>query len=336
MESADQIKNQDQGKSAVVIYHKNCVDGFGAAWAFHRLKEQDYPGGVTYIPAQYGDIPGETFSIPDEPEDLYILDLSFNEDILCSLCSLFNKVVLLDHHKTAQESLSKLQAEEFKPINLEIVFDMNRSGAGITWDYLIPKYSYPADARGQRPKLINYIEDRDLWKFDLDFSKEISALIRAQLFTFDRYDWLADVIRSERTRVIELGTNLIQQESLHHESIINECTRKIVIAGESGLVCNCPGFFASEVGNILAIRSSTYGATYYHDSKDSVKFSLRSTGDYDVSRLAKIFGGGGHKNAAGFILTNPNTYNQDEGIILWSGETISQSKGLIKTVQDDS
>jgi nanoRNase/pAp phosphatase (c-di-AMP/oligoRNAs hydrolase) len=27
---------------------------------------------------------------------------------------------------------------------------------------------------------------------------------------------------------------------------------------------------------------------------------LRSNGDYDVSAIAKAFGGGGHKNAAGF------------------------------------
>ncbi|PLX31947.1 MAG: hypothetical protein C0604_06035, partial [Clostridiales bacterium] len=33
----------------------------------------------------------------------------------------------------------------------------------------------------------------------------------------------------------------------------------------------------------------------------SVKVSMRSKGDYDVSQIASIFGGGGHKNAAGFV-----------------------------------
>lgn len=32
------------------------------------------------------------------------------------------------------------------------------------------------------------------------------------------------------------------------------------------------------------------------------QFSLRSRGDIDVSEIAKKFGGGGHKNAAGFQL----------------------------------
>jgi len=323
MESADQIKNQDQRKSAVVIYHKNCVDGFGAAWAFHILKEQDYPGGVTYIPAQYGDIPGKTFSIPDEPEDLYILDFSFDEDMLCSLCSLFDKVVLLDHHKTAQESLSKLQADEFKPINLEIEFDMNRSGAGITWDYFGPPNS--------RPPLIDYIEDRDLWKFKLPDSKQVSAVIRIEPFDFDNYTGLDELLQNQHSLIFKVGAALLQQESRYHESIINECTRKIVIAGESGLVCNCPGFFASEVGNVLALKSQSYGATYYHDSNDSVRFSLRSIGDYDVSRLAKLFGGGGHKNAAGFTLSDPLPKESEEGITLWQGETLSLGIDQVKT-----
>ena len=34
--------------------------------------------------------------------------------------------------------------------------------------------------------------------------------------------------------------------------------------------------------------------------KNEVNWSLRSTGDCDVSAIAKKLGGGGHKHAAGF------------------------------------
>jgi nanoRNase/pAp phosphatase (c-di-AMP/oligoRNAs hydrolase) len=89
--------------------------------------------------------------------------------------------------------------------------------------------------------------------------------------------------------------------------------------------------FSSELGNQLAIKSGTYGATYYHDSTDTVRFSLRSVGDYDVSRLAKIFGGGGHKNASGFKLSNGSDA-QENGVIIWANESVSKpefgSKGI--------
>lgn len=58
----------------------------------------------------------------------------------------------------------------------------------------------------------------------------------------------------------------------------------------------------SEVGHELANQSGSYGLVWYLGSDNMAKVSLRSNGDYDVSAIAKQFGGGGHKNAAGFSL----------------------------------
>lgn len=107
--------------------------------------------------------------------------------------------------------------------------------------------------------------------------------------------------------------------------IVDLCARKILIGGKTGLVANCPYKFASEVGNLLAKLSGTFGATYYHDKDDVVRFSLRSIGDYDVSAVAKLFGGGGHRNAAGFSISNPSSLNE-KGVTVW-GMTAEQSLG---------
>ena len=40
-----------------VIYHANCADGFGAAWAAHRRLEKEQGLQVAYHPAAYGDPP---------------------------------------------------------------------------------------------------------------------------------------------------------------------------------------------------------------------------------------------------------------------------------------
>lgn len=299
--------NQDADnmpQKAVVIYHDHCADGFGAAWAFKQLAERDYKEGVEYVPAQYGK---EPVFIPDHSADMYILDFSYNREALVDLAANFASVTVLDHHKTAAEILS---GWNHGLANLEIVFDMERSGAGIAWDYFTDHQP--------RPELIDYIEDRDLWQFELSDSKEINSLIGFTKREFDAYDKLAHLIDHHYDRAVGMGALLLEQQSRHVQSIIAATKRPIEINGKHGLVCNCPGQFASDVGDELAKLSSTFGATYFQDSQDTMCVSLRSKGDYDVSEIAKQFGGGGHKNAAGFKFSAPIPNAAGSGVTLWN------------------
>jgi nanoRNase/pAp phosphatase (c-di-AMP/oligoRNAs hydrolase) len=63
--------------------------------------------------------------------------------------------------------------------------------------------------------------------------------------------------------------------------------------------------YASDAGNILS-EGRAFAATYYDTDKSRV-FSLRSSkGGVDVGEVAKLFGGGGHKHAAGFSVPRFN------------------------------
>jgi nanoRNase/pAp phosphatase (c-di-AMP/oligoRNAs hydrolase) len=68
----------------------------------------------------------------------------------------------------------------------------------------------------------------------------------------------------------------------------------------SGLAANCPPNLSSDVGHQLATLSGTYGLLWFVNKEGKCLCSLRSNGDYDVSAIAKTFGGGGHKTATGF------------------------------------
>jgi nanoRNase/pAp phosphatase (c-di-AMP/oligoRNAs hydrolase) len=69
----------------------------------------------------------------------------------------------------------------------------------------------------------------------------------------------------------------------------------------NGLAANCPPHLTSDVGHELANQSGTFGLCWTLSKEGlTAQCSLRSNGDYDVSAIAKAFGGGGHKNAAGF------------------------------------
>jgi nanoRNase/pAp phosphatase (c-di-AMP/oligoRNAs hydrolase) len=62
---------------------------------------------------------------------------------------------------------------------------------------------------------------------------------------------------------------------------------------------NAPHIFASVVGNKLALKTNTF-ALVWRQEPDGVHASMRSVREFDVSVIAKKYGGGGHKNAASF------------------------------------
>ena len=85
-----------------------------------------------------------------------------------------------------------------------------------------------------------------------------------------------------------------QIETLKREAFTAE------IGGYMVPVVNAPYIFASELAGALA-EDHPFAATYYFNGKEEV-WSLRSRGEsgIDVSDIAQQYGGGGHKNAAGF------------------------------------
>ena len=58
--------------------------------------------------------------------------------------------------------------------------------------------------------------------------------------------------------------------------------------------------YIGEAGHRLAQESGTFGLVWHRSASGRVYVNLRSNGEYDVSEIAKAFGGGGHRNAAGY------------------------------------
>lgn len=177
----------------VCVYHAHCADGLGAAWAVHRALGDE----VEFVAAKYGgdhlDIRLKTLGgVSYVGRDVLYVDFSDPLPTLRAMTAEARGVLVLDHHKTAQENLVEIQFPRdkynfrFKDWletggyingNLAAIFDLNRSGAGLTWDYLHP------DA--PRPRIIDLIEDRDLWRFR--FGDETRAF-HAVLTSYDIMD----------------------------------------------------------------------------------------------------------------------------------------------------
>lgn len=255
-----------------ILYHSPCQDGFGAAFAAWKK----FGKGATYWGVNYGK------GIPDMPgaTEVYILDFSYPKADLEALAQKC-KVVVLDHHKTAKEQLEGLPFAQF---------DMNRSGAGMAWDYFHPTTP--------RPWLINYIEDRDLWKHKLPNTHEVAAALFSYAQDFNTWDeFTEEKILTEGSAILRYKT-ILTDEMARNIQMVNFLEFKGVP------VVNASGSLISDIGEVLRVKypTSPFCAIYYDTKDGKRKWSLRSTDSQDdVAAVAGRFGGGGHRNAAGFI-----------------------------------
>ena len=270
---------------SIIIYHGLCSDGFTAAWVARKALGDD----AEFVPASYGDDPPDVSG-----KDVYILDFSYKRPVMLDLIGKAAKLVCLDHHRTAAEDLAPLcpaEGESFVD-NINIIFDMSKSGAMLAWEYFFPKKIVP--------KLVLYVQDRDLWKWELKASRRISAVVGSYPMEWDRWDFLAADIENPvgfNSMAREGGAILRYQDRLIDSAVSH--AREIVLAGHRVLAVNTT-VLASEIGNRLA-EGRPFGATWFATGEGKMIWSLRSTeAGIDVSEVAKQYGGGGHRNAAGF------------------------------------
>jgi oligoribonuclease NrnB/cAMP/cGMP phosphodiesterase (DHH superfamily) len=270
---------------SVIIHHASCFDGVAGAWAV--LKYLGDPSKAQIIPCSYDE--REKFNISKlDQEDVYIVDFSFPHAQLVEMAKVANKIVLIDHHKTAQEDLDGKEL----PGNVIVHFDMNRSGAGLAWDVLFPKI--------MRPWFIDNIEDRDLWRFKLPNTKAIIAFLAAtklDVWTFEQLiHWSAGAIADR-------GSSILQYIDTFGEKLMSTWTIN-PIGGHLVPTINTPYMNCSDHIDKLMnhIPGHKFYAAYFCKAGNVWQFSLRSSGDFDVSEVAKLYGGGGHKNAAGFTV----------------------------------
>lgn len=287
------------------IYHGHCDDGFAAAWCVRKALGDDR---VEFYAGQYQQAPPDVSG-----RHVLLVDFSYKRDVLLEMAKEARSIVILDHHKTAAEDLAGFREparwREWRNFDLPHVegdkepiaalFDMNRSGAGLAWDFFNEGKS--------RPLFVDYIEDRDLWRKKLPFGDEFTIALRSYPQEFELWDKLADdteglireggtIQRYYRLRVEELKRSAYLAKIRYPEKLGHfHCA-----------IANAPYFAASEVAGELCDREGAqFGACYFEIKGGRWAYSLRSRGDFDVSKVALLFGGGGHKNAAGFSADSP-------------------------------
>lgn len=263
----------------LVIYHGSCADGFTAAWCMRKL----YGDTADYVAGFYQTDPPDVTG-----RDVYLVDFSYKRPVVEKMLSVANSVTLIDHHKSAIEDLAGLKDiyDNFFPFT-----SLEKSGARLAWEFCF--------GDKEPPYVLKHVEARDLWKF-LPGTREVTATVFSYEYTFENWDVLMGMEGTTAQTVL-----LVQGESIerkHHKDVaeLNKaCAFRMDIGGYNVPVVNVPYTYGSDAANKLC-QDEPFAA-YFYFKPNGVEFGLRSSEKgLDVSAIAVLYSGGGHRNASGF------------------------------------
>lgn len=224
--------------------------------------------------------------------------------------------ILLDHHKTAAEHYILNDAITLPP-NLQINFNMERSGATIALDFFKPE-----GLSAETIQFLKHIEDGDLWRWAMPGSRELYAGLTHKGLEYDAQknpDVFEQLLALTPALLIDEGTQRMEWEL---ETVSEYAGRSFVVqlGGKEqewgrALAIEIPSghaFLRSQLGHTLAEKSSKsglrpIGVVIYREqgmgATEELKVSLRSQDGEDTTVISQFYGGGGHKGASSFLIS---------------------------------
>ena len=281
----------------IICYHKNCPDGIGGLWAANYYKE---------IPKHYPLPAGENPYLEEiENKKIIFVDVCPKPDFIIETIEKCSKMVILDHHKTSKEMLESIIERNYP--NLEIVFDMGRSGAKIAWEYFFPNRPCPF--------FISYIEDKDLWRWILPHSQEINFALQSYLKLEDLSSLLEDeeisfqnllkegiILKKENDEKIrDISETAVERYFFYRENEVHK-VMEVNLLGERGLTSDIGNYLCEKFPDIDFAIIKFRGQDYWSISLRGIKGKCP-----DLSEIAKKYGGGGHPSASGIRFPDVKT-----------------------------
>lgn len=284
-----------------IIYHANCMDGLCSAWvALNGLRQLGFNDSeIVNIPAHYNKPLPELELQPTDA--VYIVDFSYPRDVTIALAKRC-QLTVLDHHETARTALHEISNEAPGVF----VFDMEQSGAGVTWNWFFPNIPMPS--------FVQMIQDRDLWRFNLPDSKALATVLqnhprRHDMAFWDEMlgpiDWTQGQLHQTKLldELLEKGRILLEPLEGQLKSFIDHKHYKIIQWHGYRVALFNTTVLMSELGEVAYEKIDVdFSMSYFINQDGRVVFSLRThkNGPVHVGAFAVEYGGGGHQAAAGF------------------------------------
>lgn len=261
----------------VILYHGNCPDGFGGAFSAWKK----FGDRAEYVPLKHG----KPVPVDLTGADAYLIDFCYPKEVMEELSRRAASLTVLDHHEGVREIVESLPSH---------VYDAGRSGATIAWSHFHPGTPVP--------KLLAYVQEGDLYRFDLPDARALLAYVYSKPFEFACWDELMQDVEDDakRAAMIERGTIYAEHSSLLVDELIEDA-KLVRFEGYECYFAPTISVFTSDLGNRLARKRPPLSLTV-QARPDGIRVSLRGDGSVNVAELAQKYGGNGHPNASAFSL----------------------------------
>jgi len=306
MQITSEIEDKLFTHEVLVIAHTPCIDGFCSAFIFKTYldwleRRENRPINSVFVGGNHA---SKLEKLPDvRGKVVFILDFSYPRKTLVEMKQKAAELVVLDHHASAQKDLAGLPY---------CLFDMTRSGATLTADYVGINRFVKDEDLPSLALIASYVADRDLWKYELPESKLLNLAIGSWPYKFSDSKEFTDSYKLWRSYSKKPFMDFMHDVAFEGTIVgrqMDKMTDDAVGFAKLGqlfgrtelvpVVNVYPHVVSETLHRLLEEYDCPYAIGWYFDGKKYV-YSLRSGDDFDVSELAKKYAGGGHKKAAGF------------------------------------
>lgn len=263
-------------------YHHNDADGRCAGAIVYRAMKEKY-SDIEMIEVSYKDeIDIEKIKLM---ESIYIVDFSFKPEIMNKVLEKTAAITWIDHHKTAFE-----YGDQYDQ-GLEGIRSNDESGCMLTWNYFYPMVPVPL--------AVTLIDDYDRWALTMEGSEPFINGLRLvdhgskakiwQTLLADNLDYTEGIV-SNGWVVMRYRDNFCAD---YRKSFAFE----VEFEGYKCLACGIYMFASKLFGEEM--KKYDICISFEYDGKGWT-VGLYSE-KIDVGKIAKDYGGGGHKGAAGYV-----------------------------------
>lgn len=273
----------------ILIFNHNDLDGFASAAIVNKYENErcynrlcNYKNSVPCLES-YNDVVEKT---NQEPDKIYIVDYSFTEQTIYQLESLLTldiPVIWIDHHESSIE---------YKHPNLVCYLNTEYCGAYNTYVYLFgDKYI---------PRSVKLVDSWDCFKFNMEQTLEFKCYFDT-LIPKEAISAFRALLNNENklNSYIHIGSYCKKLIENQYAMSRNNCY-EIMFQGYTCIMCNT--FLKSsllfddlmdkyDIAMVWCYNGTNYAYSIY-TNKDDIR----------CDEIAENFGGGGHKQAAGFTL----------------------------------
>lgn len=263
----------------MIIIHHNDIDGRAAASIAYMKAVSQGIKNIRFIEMDYKDLTPE---IPENAE-VVIVDFSFKPEEMAKIFAKTDDIVWIDHHVTAKDygyTLAGLRCFDNKGF----------SGCELAWQYFNPNK--------KTPEWVTLIGDYDSWRLVYGEST-FNFYEGLKLQNLDPSDGIFNELMNNNIYVeaiVAAGRTAIKYRDNYCQELRNAFGYETVLQGYSAYACNFQRFGSQGFGKMF--KKYAICIAYIHDG---TKFTVSLYAELvDVSVIAKSYGGGGHKGAAGF------------------------------------